>query len=58
MPDDDALQMADDCTARESRLNEWEGEFLSSIEGKLWCDLSEKQRAKLESIWERVTANG
>lgn len=58
MKDDDAQQMVDDCEARESRLNDWEGEFISSIDGKLWCDLSEKQRAKLESIWERVTENG
>jgi hypothetical protein len=56
--EDDAIQMIDDCEARESQLSEWEYEFISSIEGKLWCDLSEKQRAKLESIWERVTANG
>ncbi len=54
---DEIQQMLDDCEARESRLTEWEAEFIDSV-SRQFADkgsLSEKQDARLEAIWERVT---
>ena len=46
-------EMIDDCMERESRLSEWEANFLESIENQLAKkgDLSDKQKEILERIW-------
>lgn len=53
-------QMIDDCGDRESRLNEWETEFIESIDSQLYGtgSLSPKQVSILERIWEKVTEKG
>lgn len=48
--------MIEDCIKRESRLTEWELEFIQSInETVLSKSLTEKQIEKLEKVWERIT---
>ena len=57
MADDDIAQMIEDCEARDSKLSEWEQQFIDSIGRQLakTGSLSPKQRERLEQIWERVT---
>ncbi len=50
---DDDTQMIKDCEARESKLSDWEREFIDSISRRE--TLTEKQSAKLEAVWNRVT---
>jgi hypothetical protein len=54
------LQLVEDCTARDSRLTDWDRTFLDSIFNQLAArgSLSPKQSEKLDEIWERVTALG
>lgn len=54
------LQLIEDCEARESRLSEWDGQFLDSIKRQVGegRHLSPKQIEKLDEIWERATAKG
>ncbi len=49
--------MVDDCLARDSRLTEWEQEFIRSLHERLdeGRELTEKQAARLDVIWDRVT---
>jgi hypothetical protein len=56
----DFQQLIDDCVARESRLSEWDRDFIDSIERRLAAglSLSPKQSDKLDEIWERATAKG
>jgi hypothetical protein len=57
---DECRTMIGDCMARESKLTDWERQFIDSIER--WIDkgqmISQKQNFLLEEIWERVTARG
>ncbi len=53
---DEVWQMIQDCENRESKLTEWEVDFIADITEKVEYGLTEKQIEKLESIWERVTA--
>lgn len=55
--DDDIAQMIEDCEARDSKLSEWEQQFIASIGEQLaeGGGLSQKQRERLEQIWERIT---
>lgn len=57
---DEYLTMVEDCEKRESRLTEWEVEFVDSIRSQLENDrpLTEKQTETLDRIWDRVTARG
>lgn len=57
---DEYLTMIEDCEKRESRLTEWEVEFIASIRSQLENDrpLTEKQTETLDRIWDRVTARG
>lgn len=50
--------IVNDCLARDSQLTEWEQGFIRSIHEQLESgrDLTEKQAARLDAIWERVTA--
>ncbi len=50
---DDEAQMIKDCEARESKLSDWEREFIDSIGGR--DSLTERQSSRLEAIWDRVT---
>lgn len=53
-------QMIDDIEDRESRLNDWEREFISSIKSRLDDDmnLTTRQEEILERIWNKVTQRG
>jgi len=50
---DDIDYMINDCINRQSKLSDWEVEFIDTIMDR--STLSPKQLEKLESIWERVT---
>lgn len=54
---DEHQQMVQDCENRESKLTDWERSFIDSISKQLANGrrLSEKQAARLDEIWERVT---
>lgn len=51
------LKMIGTCLIFESRLNDWERDFVSSIDSKLSCDrvLTQKQIETLEKISEKVS---
>lgn len=53
-------QMIKDCQKRESRMTEWECNFIESIDEQFSRNgsLSPKQLQILDNIWEKVTANG
>ena len=53
-------QLIEDCEKRESRLSEWDREFIDSIKKRLadGNPLTPKQIEKLDEIWERATARG
>ena len=53
-------QMIDDIEDRESRVNDWEREFISSIKSRLDDDmnLTTRQEEILERIWNKVTQRG
>lgn len=57
---DEYSQMVEDCEKRESRLTEWEQNFIDSIRHRLENErpLSSKQMETLDNIWEKATANG
>lgn len=53
-------QMVEDCEQRESRLTDWDRNFVDSIgkqlrEGK---SLTKKQAETLDEVWNRATAKG
>jgi len=54
------IRLIDDCEKRESRLTEWEREFLDSVRTRIegGTPLTPKQSETLDSIWERVTSRG
>jgi hypothetical protein len=50
-------QMIDDCEKRESKLTEWESEFIDSLANRI-CrghTLTDKQAERLLKIWDRIT---
>lgn len=53
----DQIQMVLDCEARQSKLTDWETNFIDSVGNQLADDmkLSPKQDNLLEQIWEKVT---
>ena len=53
-------QMIYDCEDRESKLSEWETNFIDSIHDQLRNknSLTPKQIETLDNIWEKVTKNG
>jgi hypothetical protein len=57
---DEYLTLLSDCEARESRLTEWERDFVDSL--RHWIESgkrpSQKQIETLDRIWEKVTARG
>lgn len=54
---DEYLNLIDDCEEQESKLNEWEGNFISSMKSQLENNKmpSQKQIETLEKIWDKVT---
>lgn len=54
---DEHLTMVEDCENRESKLTDWERDFIDSIRTQLEHSraLSEKQADRLDAIWERIT---
>lgn len=54
---DEHIQMVEDCENRESKLTDWERGFIDSLRNQVDAgrQLSEKQAARLDEIWERVT---
>lgn len=60
MDSTDAAQLIADCEARESRLSDWEREFIDSLQRQLadGRSLTNRQAETLDTIWERATANG
>lgn len=57
---DEIFEMLSDCMSRDLLLNEWETEFIGSLEKQLDNNrsLSIKQIDILERIWEKVTKFG
>ena len=57
---EELLQQIDDCEARESRLTDWERNFIDSIRSQVEAGryLSEKQIETLDSVWEKATKKG
>lgn len=55
--DEEHAQMLEDCERRESKLNDWERNFIDNLSQQLAGGrrLSEKQLELLDEIWERVT---
>lgn len=53
-------QMVADCEAREGRLSDWERSFVDSIGRQLaqGRSLTDKQSARLEEVWDKVTEAG
>lgn len=53
-------QMIADCELRESRLSDWEANFIDSISRQLaeGRNLTLNQSNTLDEIWERATAKG
>lgn len=56
--DIELLTMAHDCMARESKLTEWEQNFIQDCTERLesCIGLYPRQADKLNEIWEKVTA--
>ena len=56
-PLDELEQMVEDCEARESKLTQWEVDFIDSIGSRLrhGRPLTEGQETTLEKIWKRIT---
>lgn len=57
---DEYLQMIEDCQKRESRLTDWERDFIQSMSE--WADkgrsFTPKQQELIDGIWETATAKG
>ena len=53
-------QLISDCEARESRLSDWESNFIDSVGRQLAAGkgLTLNQATTLEEVWERATAKG
>jgi len=54
---DDHVAMVADCIQRESKLSDWERGFIDSLDNRLGAgfSLTDKQAARLDDIWEKVT---
>jgi hypothetical protein len=56
--EEDISLMLADCEQRESKLSDWERQFIDDIGTKVSKNqgLTQGQDAKLTEIWERITA--
>jgi hypothetical protein len=50
---EEILDMIDDCIKRSNKLSEWEQDFIQGIDEQ--DTISDKQKEKLDAIWERIT---
>ena len=57
---DEQSRMVADCEQRESRLTDWEREFVQSLRERIDSGrgLTPKQSEVLDEIWDRATARG
>ena len=55
-PKSEHNQMIEECEERDSRLSDWERNFLDSVSSQSYS-LTEKQAATLESIHRKVTGD-
>ncbi len=57
---DEHETMIADCEARESRLSEWESEFIQSLRERIDAgrSLTDKQAETLDRVWTRATHKG
>jgi hypothetical protein len=57
---DEYLRQIDDCERRESRLTDWERNFLDSLRRQIEGGRAPtvKQIESLDKTWERITARG
>lgn len=57
---EDIEQLIADCEHRESKLSEWEFDFIASVRVQFdkRGSLSQKQEEVLNRIWDKVTKNG
>lgn len=57
---DEYLTLVEDCERRESRLTDWERQFIDSIRRQLEEGRrpSKTQIEKLDEVWEKATAKG
>jgi len=57
---DEYKTMIADCKKRESKLTDWDIDFINSLSKQLDNGrvFSQKQIEKLDQIWERATKNG
>ncbi|MBP9034979.1 MAG: hypothetical protein KBG29_13850 [Pseudomonadales bacterium] len=57
---DEHETMIADCEARESRLSEWESEFIQSLRERIDAgrSLTDKQAETLDRVWTRATSKG
>jgi hypothetical protein len=57
---DEYMALVRDCELRESRLTDWERNFVESLRDRLdaGTGLTAKQAQTLDCLWERITARG
>jgi hypothetical protein len=57
---DEYVTMLKDCEARESRLTDWERNFVDSLMGQIVAGKrpTPKQIETLDNVWEKATARG
>ena len=60
MTNEEADQLIADCENRESRLSDWERQFIDSVSQQRGNGrhLSERQAETLETIWNKATERG
>jgi hypothetical protein len=57
---DEYLQLVTDCENRESRLDDWQRQFIDSLRHQLEAGKrpTPKQIEKLDEVWEHATTKG
>jgi hypothetical protein len=57
MANDEYIQMVEDCMKRDTKLTDWESNFIDSLSNWLGAgkSLTEKQEQILDRLWEKVT---
>lgn len=55
--DEEVEQMIEDCENRESKMNDWERDFIQSVREQVdrGNGMSPKQIETLEAIWDKIT---
>jgi hypothetical protein len=57
MANEEYIQMVEDCMKRDTKLTDWESNFIDSLSNWLGAgkSLTEKQEQILDRLWEKVT---